>query len=430
VRWTVLLLVVFGAGPLAAADEYHHQNVILGERALGLAGACTALCAEPASAWHNPAGVAFVRGVNVSVQTGVYGLLGDSSAAGGGFDASDSGQFVAFPSMAAFVRQVGGERHRLGFAVLTPDFDFRTVHLTARDVSFVPSGATFDTYSLVQDDRDSTLWAGPTYGFRVHPRVGVGASLFLTWRNRDLITKLHGIRAGQIAESAQFDVSMSHLSLLLLLGVRVEPVDGLFLGATFRTPNLRLAGSAEVTLVSFNPEGRTRTPLVSAATQYRIPWRASFGIAFAREKRFAVAADLSVHGGTDPYLAIEDETLPRAVSEIAKRRVVNVNLGVEYYLARVLPVRLGFFTNFSAQADPRPEVQQAAVLGLNGSLGGQGRVPDLYGVTGGLGLELSGTVVSVGLSYLLGNGTTVLGSAVGDRSLRSLLVAVAGSFGF
>jgi hypothetical protein len=185
-----------------------------------------------------------------------------------------------------------------------------------------------------------------------------------------------------------------------------------------------------VSLVSFNPEGRTSNPLTSAATQYRIPWRASLGIAFAREKRFAVAADVTLHGGTDPYAALEEQVLPRAVSEIAKKRVVNVNLGFEYYVARVLPLRAGFFTNFSAQADPTPEVQRAAALGLNGSLGGQGRVPDCYGITGGIGLELSGTVVSVGVNYLLGGGTTVLGSAVGDRSLRTLLVGVAGSFGF
>jgi long-chain fatty acid transport protein len=429
-RQVVLGAVILFAAR-AGADEYHYQNVALGERAMGMAGAYTALGAGPGSAWYNPAGLGFLSGTNFSVQTGVYGTVGDSTGVGGGFLGSDSGQFVSFPSTAVIVRQIGSSNHRIGLAVLTPDFDFRAVQIQARDVTFRrPNGdVTFGSTSLLQDDRDATLWTGPVYAARLHPRLALGAGLYFVYRNRDLVSKLLGSSDGQIQESLQVDAAMSHLSLVGMVGVRAEVVEGLFVGATFRTPNLRLAGSADVSFLTFDPAS-PRIPVTDLKVQYKIPWRAALGIAYARPKSFALAADVAVHGAVDPYPALEGETLTPLASEVAKKHVVNANVGVEVYLAGTVPIRAGFFTNFSAQATPRPEARDLAPLGIGGILGGQGEVPDLYGVSAGVGYESGGASIQLALNYVFGRGSTILGSAQADRSVRLLFVGIGGSYGF
>ena len=64
--WAVLaaqvgLAALSGAlAPRARASEFHYQNILPGERAMGMAGAFTALGADTSSAWYNPAGLGFL----------------------------------------------------------------------------------------------------------------------------------------------------------------------------------------------------------------------------------------------------------------------------------------------------------------------------------------------------------------------------------
>lgn len=418
----------------AFGGEFSYQNILVGERAMGLGGAMTALGADTSSAWYNPAGLAFLRGSNFSLQVGVYGTTSDSTAAGGGLLPIENGQFVTFPSTAVVVKEVGGERHRLGFAVLTPTFEHRSLALSASDVTFqTQSGPrTFGRYSLLQEDRDTEVWLGPTYAFRLHPRLSLGATMFFTVRKRELSTNLFGGTGGQIAETRQLDVGMLNVSTSWLLGLRAELYPGLFFGATFRTPNVRLYGSAVLSIVSFNLSGGApRTAPVDGDSYYNLPWRASFGVGYERSRNFAFGADVTLHGSVDRYQAVGSAPgVPRVLSEVAKESVVNVNVGGEYYLGGVVPLRAGFFTNRTAQGPLTSEGRGYAGFGVGGVLGGEGDGIDQYGFTFGVGLETGATSLGVAVSYVFGTGTTVLGSATGERSLRSLHVGIAGSYAF
>ncbi len=60
-------LIVCFVGPGAAlADEYHYNNILMGERALGLGGAYTAVADDPSGNYYNPAGIAYSNGRTLS----------------------------------------------------------------------------------------------------------------------------------------------------------------------------------------------------------------------------------------------------------------------------------------------------------------------------------------------------------------------------
>jgi len=80
------------------------------------------------------------------------------------------------------------------------------------------------------------------------------------------------------------------------------------------------------------------------------------------------------------------------VSEIERRRVVNVNVGGEHTFAGIVPVRAGFLTNFSSapevRASDRPQLSHV----------------DMYGATMSVGYAPEDYEISLGVLYGFGSG--------------------------
>src|SRR5262245_58359703 len=71
-RWLGRLSVcaLAWAASTASADDAHHRNNLLGDRALGMGGAWTGLADDPSAAYYNPAGLGIVsrRSLSASMQ--------------------------------------------------------------------------------------------------------------------------------------------------------------------------------------------------------------------------------------------------------------------------------------------------------------------------------------------------------------------------
>ncbi|MBI5193355.1 MAG: hypothetical protein HZA08_07955 [Nitrospirae bacterium] len=51
---------------ISYADEYHYNNIIIGDRAAGMGGAYTAVSDDPSGLFYNPAGIVFAYGRSLS----------------------------------------------------------------------------------------------------------------------------------------------------------------------------------------------------------------------------------------------------------------------------------------------------------------------------------------------------------------------------
>src|SRR3989338_11529459 len=54
------------------ADEYHYNNIIIGDRASGMGGAYTAISDDASGCYYNPAGLIFASGRSLSASANVY----------------------------------------------------------------------------------------------------------------------------------------------------------------------------------------------------------------------------------------------------------------------------------------------------------------------------------------------------------------------
>ena len=67
-RIRFLALILTCAVPAAGlADDVHYQDYIVGDRAVSLGGAFTAIAADPSGMWYNPAGIVDVRNTSLSL---------------------------------------------------------------------------------------------------------------------------------------------------------------------------------------------------------------------------------------------------------------------------------------------------------------------------------------------------------------------------
>lgn len=67
-----LALMLCGVSTLGWADQFHYNNVIVGDRAMGLGGAYTAIADDASGVYYNPAGLGFALSNDISGSANAY----------------------------------------------------------------------------------------------------------------------------------------------------------------------------------------------------------------------------------------------------------------------------------------------------------------------------------------------------------------------
>lgn len=442
------LLLPLGSAP-ARADESHHRNYLVGDRAVGLGGAFTALADDGSAAYYNPAGLADARDESLSLGASLYGFVSEDRERSAG-DTSQSSTLVAYPTAAIWVSQLlaGGPdsrgRTQAAFSILTPTS--RVVRRGDSLVTELPS-STVPGYRVTSLNRrqlvaeDESLWAGVSFATKPTRFLSVGASLFGSLRSTiyqfyDLdfvvLEALDGSDVRSLTIPARTEISATNIGLLANAGVRAELARGLHLGVSVFTPELALVRSGRIAVMAVQNAGEQRLTVSSleADAEWRSerPFRFAFGLSYSEPKRFALAADVAYYTpvGRHALVSLVDEDGETPLFDLEKRGVIEASLGGELHLLGTLVLRAGFFTNrsaFTACSDGRGEC-----LGPESPLVDP---TDRYGFAGALAYTLPNATVSVSFTY--NAGSRLLSIADGDqletRSSHAALI-IGGSFHF
>ena len=214
----------------------------------------------------------------------------------------------------------------------------------------------------------------------------------------------------------------------------MQVTNHLRLGASFRSPQIGLHGAAEINYlgVGLTAAGKSTVQAIDledATFSDRQPLKATLGAAYVVPRVWGVSVDLSIYGPVGEYAVFEDHSRPDLSQSLRmkKRLVWQVNAGGEYFVAGIVPLRLGFFTNRSSLAEF--ETCEEGQCGQHSNLLTDG--VDLYGLSGSVGWETPRSTLTIGISYCRGSITEDLGSGLTQETTRSyLFVALGGSFRF
>lgn len=377
-RAAASVLAVLLAPSLARAGN--QDSFFQGNEAATVGGAVVAITHDGAAVWYNPAGLgandrdeldlsgsAFVLRVRRIEDGLVTGLVGETAR-----EDLESVEILSVPSALVMARRIS-DRVSVGVGVFVSQQDSFTLRgsndarLRAADVDLLETARVGGSAALYH--------LGPAVGWQPHPRVRVGASLFAVYEQANGFARVSvdldnraTVPGSRLVVIGDTNIGRRRGALEAAIGAQVEPIDGLHLGVTVRSPRLLLAERLDAdVLSSVAAVGGPGPPVVEsefdddpfeeAGVGLVAPARVLAGVAYEHERGFvSVEGDFS-HG-------IEDEA-----TRVRVEPTWNVRVGARVRVADDVTLGAGFFTDRSNQ----PPVRQLPDLDV-----------DYYGGTVGL----------------------------------------------
>lgn len=415
------------------ADQYHYNNIIIGDRALGLGGAYTAMADDSSGVFYNPAGLAFALSNDISGSANAfYWRKAVYKKALGNVDFEERSQ-GSVPSFFGGLQKLDHIAKGLVFA-----FGVYSTDNELKDQNDLYADMTINSVQIMRFHRAVQLRAATNYfggglGYRVTPNLAIGIGLKymmideLTQEYQDVEQATRRCPDPAVAcESTEAISTVSMLSQNVrqnLSAAAIQPILGLqyafgrfSFGLTLKkgillsdeferstevrtaysdiangTYNRNLPNYYRTTLLPTDPKQK---PTEGALGD--LPTNARFGIAWYAMPRFLWSTDIMY------YTEAKSEKVPT----YDRGSVLNVATGMEFYATPTLPIRFGFFQN----NDARPK--------LDPNKTGQADHIDYNGISLFLGWVQPNSQISFGTIYQVGSGESQ--KRAGDKDIQTV----------
>jgi len=377
----IVFLVAFG---VASADEYHYNNLLIGDRASGMGGAYTAIADDPTGLYYNPAGIVYSTGRNLSASVNAFYNQQKKYAdviGGNGWERNSSS---LLPNFFGVTQPLG--KFQFGFSYAVPDSIREDQDQTFSGSIPTTLGSPASMYVINFNNEDNTYLFGPSLAYEVNNKLSTGMTLYLHKRSAE--TTLNQLL---VLEDGRYEWTNQYLELVErgvrpILGVMWTPVDKVTLGVSLA--RTYLYGASLVNQVTVKDAGTAslpnnavvRRPDGSTGEKRVYPYEIRMGVAYFASSSLIVSVDGAY------YTKVSDLTFGDRVS------VFNMAAGAEYYLSRNWAVRGGLFSNMANT----PE--------LVASRTDQLEKVDLYGASLSISNFTRNTSISFGGSMSMGTG--------------------------
>jgi long-chain fatty acid transport protein len=343
-------LIVIGSGLLGTqvkADQFHYHNLVVGERAMGLGGAFSAISDDASGVVYNPAGLGFALSSDISGSANaIYSkkTVYKKTIADDDFTEESSGTLSPF---------FGGlqklDTTMQGLAVAFAMYSLDSELKDQDDI--IENIGTLQRFHRTSNIRSNSTGYGVAAAKRLSGNFSLGVAL--SWIVIDeLVQEYQDVQyttGGFLAQNIRTHLTASGLDSAL--GAQYA-VGTLSFGLTMRLRNLvsehyEVGGDVSTNIASGNTPGETvrantddkiKEPLKELPTEVRA------GVAWFPSAVFLWSFDV-IHN-----TAAEGDNFKREA-------VTNFATGTEYYITPSIPVRAGIFTNY----DTRPEVESEKV---------------------------------------------------------------------
>ena len=331
------LLLVICHGSLLA-DDLHYNNILIGDRASGLAGAYTAISDDASGLFYNPAGIVFTESLQLSASANaLYSTeLVYKDVLNGGDWKRKSDNIV--PNYFGMTTKLGDGY--LGFSYAVTDFDDED-----QDSEFTTIPGV-DLFVINVNNSDKVTKFGPSYALRLNDEWDFGVTLYWHERDKEIINNQFIRLPGGSYEWSNLYFETEESGYEPVIGLMWSPDDSLSFGLSVRQTFITSSSSrTQVTCSSdvnnpaiqtsqcINTSGTINNPTIITSSEKRdLPLNVRFGVAYFQTPRLLYSADISY------FEEVRSSTYDA-------EEVINYAFGIEYYFTAAWAIRGGIYTN-------------------------------------------------------------------------------------
>lgn len=414
---SLLLTLHFSLLTEVRADEYHYNNILIGDRAAAMGGAYTAISDDSSGCFYNPAGIVYATGRSLSVSVNAFDYSKKTYKdvlGGNGWERVSSN---LQPNYFGIIQPLG--QGKVGFSYAVPD----SISENQKQTFYNIPGSDPDTsapltitrYVIDVNDTDKTYNFGPSYALKLNDRFSVGATVYVHYRKRELIFNQFinvddtGDGVNDRYEWNNVYGSQEEWGVKPVLGAMWNPVDKISLGLTV-SQNQILSSDTRIQETSRSLASNTggSEPSYSAPSsddKREFPYTTTLGLAYFPSERLVMSADVSY------FSEVSD----------SQKAVVNVAVGTEYYPTERIALRGGLFTNMANT----PTLSSGGV--------NQPEHIDIYGASLSVTHFTRSSSITVGGSYAFGNGEAQIisnSSSIQDAEVQNLTAFVSAGYSY
>lgn len=381
----------------AFSDQFHYQNFIIGDRAIGMGGAYAGVADDASSIHYNPAGAAFALSNDISGSANVLynrNLTYKKAIAGRDFSEKSAGTVPSFFGGLIKLDHVM-DGLSLSWGLYSTDSNLKDQddfyeNITLSSFSCADGAESqpliLDRFHRTVNARESSDYISAALSGRINNRlaIGFGASYITV---NELVQEYQDVKQTNYycdtnnnptpAETTLTQNTRQYLTAIGIqpnLGIQFAATDRFSIGlnlkfGSFLTQNyerrtetrqLKLLKSDQEQIDGLNAPISLNPQIIDAAHSSgdeleldkplgSMPSVARLGLAYFASTRLLITTD------AEYISAVEDADSGAAL--YGKEAVLNLMAGIEYYTTPSLPVRFGIFTN----NDARPALSETEI---------------------------------------------------------------------
>jgi hypothetical protein len=394
----------------------HYWSHQYGSRGLLLNGSVIASVNDETAIFYNPGSMAFTEdfGLSVSLVTPTYSLLKTTDFLGEGTSFADQGLGLAPGLVAAMIKPFGTDKITLGITTFTR---FKSeINVEDRIINTVPNSDNQLFLGDVDFSRKlSETWLGLGLSFRLHNKLSIGFTQFLTWRGENVALNFRKQILDKdnpanliVSWRSNFEYGYSaNGGSLTKFGICWQPGNWK-IGATYTssTYGLILKGAdyafEDQKVFTDNTSTASSNDRSVDLNDYHTPW--SLGLGFEipiGDMKLSLSAEYFdevekydlINDTDDPLNGLStNPELTTIIIGQSNEQVLNVGIGIEKKWKRKYTRFYGFRTDFS----PRSFFELREGVSFLAS------TPNIYHISTGVAYSYRKSQFSLGLDYGFG----------------------------
>ena len=425
-RVSFFLLIVIAVQSFGQDDHYWSQQY--GAVSTLMGGAVIAGVRDNTAIFYNPGALSFINIPSLSVDANVYKVdkIFLNDGIGDGINLN-SAQMSIYPQIiSGLVNLFKSERFRFSYALLTRQYsnllmDTRYTSADIQNTDIPPTEKYIGAFDYANQLNEQ--WGGLGVGYRINDHLGVGATVFVTYRGQSYqVTNYFRVvdKVDSVYEFGSVNndkgVKYKTFGLLAKFGLNYE-IGRFKLGFTLTTPSIQFYGSGtaqrEVSLIVLARDSASTGGFVvmdrmeGIRARYKYPLSLGFGfeyktaktrIAFSAEYFFGIKLYHLLQPTSDPFVyppSYKDTAALKPIFEDflhvenKSKPVFNFGIGFSQELSPKFTLMLGARTDYSAFAKSDES---------DSFLHGAGQW-DLYHLSAGLSYHQKRNTITAGFTY-------------------------------